>query len=127
MTKWVYKVKKDHAGNIAKMKARFVARGFRHKEGEDFEEIFAPVVKWCTLRTLLAVVAYKGWKIFHLHVVTTFLNGDITQDLHIEQPKGCGMLGKEKIVCKFLKALYWLKQAPRVCYSKINSFLSYDC
>ena len=70
---------------------------------------------------------YKGWKIFHLHAVITFLNGDITQDFYIEQPKGYGMLGKEKIVCKFFKALYGLKQAPRVCYSKRNSILCYDC
>ena len=63
-TKWVYKVKKDQAGNIAKLKARLVARGFQQKEGEDFEETFAPVVKWNTLRTLVALAAHKGVEFF---------------------------------------------------------------
>ena len=123
-TKWVYKVKRDHAGNIAKLKARLVARGFQQKEGEDFEETFAPVVKWNTLRTLVALAAHRGWKIFHLDAVTAFLNGDIIQDLYIEQPEGYVVPGKEEFVCKLLKALYGLKQAPRAWYSKIDSFLS---
>ena len=123
-TKWVYKVKKDQAGNIAKLKARLVARGFQQKEREDFEETFAPIVRWNTLCILVALATHRGWKFFHLDAVTAFLNGDIIQDLYIKQLEGYVVPGKEEFVCKLLKALYGLKQAPKAWYSKIDSFLS---
>jgi hypothetical protein len=55
--KWIYKTKHTTEGNIEKYKAIFVARGFSHKEGIDYEETFAPVARYTSIRTILSLVA----------------------------------------------------------------------
>jgi hypothetical protein len=63
MAKWIYKLKKDSSGNLSKLKARIVARGFQQTEEVDFSEIFAPVVRWSTIRTILALAARFSWPV----------------------------------------------------------------
>ena len=57
----MFKVKRDAAGNIVKHKARLVAKGYAHKQGVDFDEVFAPVARLETVRLLLALAANGGW------------------------------------------------------------------
>ena len=57
-SKWVYKIKRDSSGNIAKYKARLVAQGFSQQPGTDFDEIYSPVVRFDSLRLLLALTAH---------------------------------------------------------------------
>lgn len=121
-TKWVFRVKTNADGSIAKLKARLVARGFQQKEGQDYTETFAPVVKWNTLRSVVALAGHNGWPIFHLDVKTAFLNGDITEDIYVSQPPGFSS-SSSSFVCKLKKALYGLKQAPRAWYMKMDNYL----
>lgn len=113
-SKWVYRIKTDAYGNEVKKKARLVIQGYRQKEGIDYEETFAPVVRLESLRILLALKAIHGWKSFQLDVKTAFLYGTIDKDIYMDQPEGFVEKGKEHFVCHLLKSLYGLKQAPRI-------------
>ena len=120
--KWVFKLKRDAQGNIARYKARLVAQGFSQVKGINYEETFAPVSKHSTLRTLLAVAAHKDMHIIQMDIKTAFLNGDIDEEIYIRQPEGKEMEGGG-LSCRLHKALYGLKQAPRKWFEKLNGFL----
>jgi hypothetical protein len=86
-SKWLYKIKHVD-GSIEKYKARFVAGGFSQKEGMDYEETFAPVARYTSIRTIIALAAKMKWKLHQMDVKTTFLNGVIEEEVYIEQPQG---------------------------------------
>jgi len=71
---WVYKVKHGANGSVEKYKARFVAKGFSQIEGIDYDETFAPVAQYSSIKTILALLAQMGWKIHQMDVKTTCLN-----------------------------------------------------
>lgn len=119
--KWVFKVKHDASGNFDKYKARLVARGFSQKEGIDFNETFAPVVRHSTMRILFSLANQLDLDMEHLDVATAFLNGDINEVIYMEQPKGfCDNSNK---VCLLKKSLYGLKQSSRMWNCRIHDFL----
>jgi hypothetical protein len=121
-SKWIYKIKHATDGSIEKYKKRFVACGFSQKEGIDYEETFAPVARYTSIRTVLVIVAKMGWKLHQMDVKTTFLNGVVEEEVYVEQPLGFETRDKKTHVCRLKKALYGLKQAPRTWYSRIGSF-----
>jgi hypothetical protein len=55
-------------------KAHLVAQGISQVEGLDFEETFAPVAHLEVIRSLLAVAASKGFKLYQMDVKSVFLN-----------------------------------------------------
>ncbi|KAK9111637.1 hypothetical protein Scep_019156 [Stephania cephalantha] len=122
--KWVYKLKYKPDGLIQKHKARLVARGYMQREGIDFEETFAPVARFETIRTVLVIAAYYSWNIYHFDVKSVFLNGVLDEEVFVEQPIGYVVNGQDHKVCKLKKALYGLKQAPRAWYSRIDNRFS---
>jgi hypothetical protein len=85
-SKWVYKIKHAADGSVDKYKARFMARGFSQKEGEDYDETFAPVARYTSIRTIISLAASMGWNLHQMDVKTTFLNGAIEEEVYIEQP-----------------------------------------
>lgn len=121
--KWVYKLKKDAYGNVTKYKARLVVKGFNQVKGVDYEETFAPVIRHSSLRTLFALAAEMGLRMKHLDVDTAFLNGNLEEEVFMEQPLGFKAKGKENKVCLLRKSLYGLKQAPRAWNKKLNETL----
>ena len=86
--KWIYKIKHAADGSIKKYKARFVARGFSKKEGIHYGEKFAPVARYTSIRTIMALASMMKWDLHQMDVKTTFLNGVIKEEVYIEQPQG---------------------------------------
>ena len=121
-SKWIYKIKHALDGSIEKYKARFVAHAFSQKEGVDYEETFAPVALYTSIRSIMAVAAKMGWKLHQMDVKTTFLNGVVEEEVYLEQPQGFETHDKETRV-QIKEALYGLKQAPRTWYDRIDGFL----
>ncbi|RVW94870.1 Retrovirus-related Pol polyprotein from transposon TNT 1-94 [Vitis vinifera] len=80
--KWVYKIKNEHDGS-KRYKARLVVKGFQQKEGIDYTEIFSPDVKMSTIRLVLGMVATENLHLEQLDVKTTFLHGDLEEDLYM--------------------------------------------
>lgn len=121
--KWVFKVKPGYSGVSERYKARLVAKGFSQNYGTDYSETFAPVLKHDSLRTILAITAYRDLEITLLDVKTAFRYGTLKEQVFMEQPDGFIVAGKEDHVCLLEKSLYGLKQAPRVWNEKFNLFL----
>ena len=87
-SKWIYKTKHSTDISIEKYKERFVAHGFSQKEGIDYEETFAPVARYTSIRTIIALASKKKWKLHQMDVKTSFLNGLIEEEANIEQSQG---------------------------------------
>ncbi|PNX60361.1 copia-type polyprotein, partial [Trifolium pratense] len=115
------KTKYNERGKIEKHKVGLVAKGYTQKHGIDYNEVFAPVARWDTIRTILALAAKESWNVFQLDVKSAFLHGELAEDIYVEQPLGYHK-GSKNEVYKLKKALYGLKQAPRAWYSKIEGY-----
>ncbi|CAL8152562.1 unnamed protein product [Prunus armeniaca] len=108
--KWVYKTKLNLDGSIQKHKARLVVKGYAQKPGIDFNETFAPVPRLDTIRTLIALAAQKGWKLYQLDVKFAFKNGVLKEEVYVDQPDG-------------FVITHYEDKAPRARYEEINSYL----
>eukprot|EP00253_Pinus_taeda_P004454 PITA_04454 len=83
-SRWIYKIKYTADGSVKKYKARFVAKGYAQKEGILYEETFAPVAKYTSIRSTISLTKQMGWEIHQMDVKTAFLNGMIEEELYIE-------------------------------------------
>jgi hypothetical protein len=83
-SKWVFKIKHVADGSIEKYKARFVARGFSQKERIDYEETFALVARYTSIRTIITLAATMKWKLHQMDMKTALLNGVIEEEVYIE-------------------------------------------
>lgn len=119
--RWVFKVKEKPNGEIERFKARLVVRGFTQEYGIDYEETFSPVVKFTSVRSILAMAAAEGLKTKQIDVTTAFLYGELSENIYMRQPQGYE--DGTNNVCKLLKSLYGLKQASRCWNRKFVKFL----
>ena len=118
--RWVFKIKRSSHDGI-KFKARLVAKGFSQRPGIDYNETYSPVVKNDSIRTILSLSAVLDLELLQLDVKTAFLNGEITEELYMDQPSG--FKEDNQMVCLLKKSLYGLKQASRAWNLKFNHFL----
>jgi len=86
--RWVYKIKPSPDGEQYKYKARLVVKGYNQIEGLDYEETFAPVCRYESLRIVLSVAAEEEMEIEQFDVTTAFLNSELEEEIYMEQPEG---------------------------------------
>lgn len=121
--KWVFTVKTDETGQVTRYKARIVAKGFHQSFGSDYDETFAPVARFTSIRLLLSLAASEDMIIEQLDITSAFLQGEIDNEIYVNQPDGYQVKNKEELVCRLQKSLYGLKQAPRQWNKTLNLFL----
>ncbi|XP_039312451.1 uncharacterized protein LOC105206525 isoform X1 [Solenopsis invicta] len=113
-SKWVFKVLRDTKGEVCRHKARLCARGFKQQPGLDYNEIFSPVVRYDSLRVMLALVAARDLELAQFDVQTAFLYGELEEEIWMEILEGLEVMGKKgDLACKLVKFLYGLRQSPR--------------
>ena len=124
-SKWVFKVKRDHNNLPIRYKARLVAKGFQQKEGIDYFDTFAPVVKNKSMRIVFALATHYRLCVKQIDFVTAFLNADLDEKIYMHQPEGFEVRDDNghKLVWHLKKAIYGLKQAPREWNQELDSTL----
>jgi hypothetical protein len=86
-TKWVFRNKLNEDGQVTRNKARLVCKGYAQIEGINFEETFAPVSRMEAIRFLLTYVCSKNVKVYQMDIKSSFLNGELEEEVYIEQPE----------------------------------------
>ena len=85
-TKCVFKNKLDKEGNVSLHKTRLVAQGFTQREGENFDDTFAAVVRIDTFRIFCATAAKYNHKLCGIDFEGAYLQSDIDAEIHIQLP-----------------------------------------
>jgi hypothetical protein len=84
--KWVFKLKHDEHGEVVKHKAQLVAKGYVQRQGIDFDEVYAPVVRMESVRIMLILATHLNWSVHHIDVKSSFLNGDLGEEVYVSRP-----------------------------------------
>jgi FtsZ-interacting cell division protein YlmF len=122
-SKWIFKNKLNEQGQVVRNKARLVCKGYAQIEGLDFDETFVHVARLEAIRIFLAYACHKRFKVYQMDVKSTFLNGDLNEEVYMEQPEGFELSDNPDLVCKLKKSLYGLKQAPHAWYHRLDTYL----
>jgi len=118
--KWVLKVKHNAEGSIERYKDRLMAKGYTQREGINYEKIFLPVVRFASIRLILAIVAHLNLELYQMNVKTAFLNGELDAEIYMNQHVGFIEKGEERKFCKLRRSIYNLKQSSRQWYFKYH-------
>jgi len=124
--KWVLKIKRKADGSIKCYKARLVAKGYTQEEGIDYEDTFSPFVRITSFCLILAIVAHMDLELYQMDVRTAFLNGELNEEIYMDQPLGFETKGQERKVCKLKRSIYGLKQASRQWNVKFHQAILKD-
>ena len=100
-----------------------MAKGFAQKFRIDYEETFAPVAKFASIRILLSLAVKYGLVVHQMDMKTAFLNGQLDEDIYMAQPDGFTNMANPDYVCKLQRSLYGLKQSPRMWNKTIDDFM----
>ncbi len=111
-------MKRKGDNSIDRFKARLVAQGYSQEHGIDFDEVFSPVARFTTIRTVLALSTLLDLELHQLDVKTAFLNGTMEDEIYMRQPESFISEEHPEYVCKLKRSLYGLRQAAR-CWNKV--------
>ena len=122
-SKWVFKAKKDAAGNIVHYKTRLVAQGFSQIGGVDYDDTYAPVAKLASLRAIIAMANRLRLELHQVDIKGAYLNGVLNEDevLYMRHPPGYKVADAGVRVLRLVKTLYGLKQSGQRWYQKLTS------
>jgi len=118
----VFAIKVGSDGTIDCLKARLVAKGYTQIFGLDYGDTFSPLAKMASVHLFIAMTALQQWPLYHLDIKNAFLNGDLHEEIYMEQPVGFIAQGESSgMVCRLRKSLYCLKQSPRAWFGKFSN------
>ena len=120
---WVFTVKINDETLEERFKARLVIHGCRMIGGKDYHDTYSPAANSMTNCILSAIAASRKMFKSQFDAVLAFLNADVDTDVYVKQPPGWVLPGYEHMVWKLVKALYGIKQAPRLWNQKLTSLL----
>ncbi|CAA7269035.1 unnamed protein product [Cyclocybe aegerita] len=126
-SKWVFRVKKDAAGNVIRYKARLVAQRFSQVLGVDYFNTFAPVAHLASICAVLTIAAMNDFEIHQIDIKGAYLNGVLTSGkvIYMRQPPGYAVPRTSRTqVCRLQKTLYGLKQLGRRWYQRLVEIMS---
>nr|GEU36513.1 putative retrotransposon protein [Tanacetum cinerariifolium] len=112
-SKWLFKKKTDMDGDVHTYKARLIANGFTQTYGVDYEETFSPLADIRAIRILISTSVFYDYEIWQIDVKSAFLNGHLSEEVYMKQPKGFVNTKYSNQVCKLKRSIYGLKQASR--------------
>ncbi len=89
-----------------------MAQGYTKKPGQDFDETFSPLVRFESIRMIISLAAQHGLKLHQMDVAIAFLNGDLEEEVYMQQPEGFIAKEQENLVCRLNRNIYGLRQSP---------------
>ncbi|GKC42448.1 calcineurin B-like protein 4 [Tanacetum coccineum] len=108
--KWIFEKKMKADGTIDKYKSRLAIKEFR-QQGLCYFDTYSTQIT--LVKMIHAIAALRNWEVHQMDVKMTFLKGDLEKVLYMNQPKGFMALKLERKVCRLVKSLYGLRQAPK--------------
>ena len=93
-------------GSIARLKARFIAKGYAQIYGVDYSDTFSPVTKLTSIRLFISLATTYGWDLHQLDIKNVFLHEDLAKEVYMEQPPEFVAQGEIGRVCCLRKSLY---------------------
>ena len=107
--KWVFVLKQNVSGEVERQKARLVAKGCNQRFGIDFQVTFSPVVRYSTIRLLLALTVRNKMHLHRIDVSTAYLNSSLQDEVYMQQLKHFVDAGSPEKVLRWNKAIYGLE------------------
>ncbi|CAI7771889.1 unnamed protein product [Closterium sp. NIES-54] len=120
---WIFRVKRP-PGSPPAFKARYVARGFRQRQGVDYFQTISPTPKMTTLRVLLHIAAQRDYELHSLDFSTAFLQGSLHEEIWLRRPRGFIGSFPAGTQWSLRRPVYGLRQAPPEWHDTLRTTLA---